>query len=215
MCGQLVVLLLREDRKRLDVSGQGKKIFEKLACFGQGGCLLFPYCRFFLSHIKVNLGSGQGRLLFVFNLLKSFFLSQPGFLFKRFLPFHKSFRDFFKPVAFYLGKNLYGLFSAFLVDVNHQISGKINNLLDSPWGNPQKQRCLGWGPFEKPDVDNGCGEGYVPHPLAPDSGLGDLDSTLVTNDAFVPDSFVLSAVALPVLGRTEDSLVEKSIFFGL
>ena len=45
--------------------------------------------------------------------------------------------------------------------------------------------------------------------------LGHFHTTTVADDAFVADALILSAVALIVLGRTEDAFAEKSIALGL
>src|SRR5206468_10755632 len=43
----------------------------------------------------------------------------------------------------------------------------------------------------------------------------DLDAALVADDALVADPLVLAAVALPVLRRAEDALVEETVLFRL
>jgi len=62
-----------------------------------------------------------------------------------------------------------------------------------------------------PDVDHGRGQLDVAHTLAPDLGAGDLDAAALTDDAPEPDALVLAAVALPVLGGTEDLLAEQPV----
>ena len=52
------------------------------------------------------------------------------------------------------------------------------------------------------------------HPLPPDSGVNDLDTTAITNNAAVLDSLVLAAETLPVPLRPEDSLAKQAIFLG-
>src|SRR5919199_1506734 len=52
------------------------------------------------------------------------------------------------------------------------------------------------------------------HPVAAYAGAGHLDPAPLADDALEPDPLVLAAVALPVLGRTEDSLVEEPVLFG-
>src|SRR5215207_7879758 len=47
------------------------------------------------------------------------------------------------------------------------------------------------------------------HPLAPDLRAGDFHTALVANGARVPNPLVFTAIALPVLSRTEDALAEK------
>jgi hypothetical protein len=51
----------------------------------------------------------------------------------------------------------------------------------------------------------------MPHSLAPYCGTGYFDPTLLTGYAFKADVLILSAIALPVFGRTEDRLAEKAI----
>ncbi len=58
---------------------------------------------------------------------------------------------------------------------------------------------------------NGNGKLYVSHPFPADFLLGNLDSASVADDSPVLDSLVLAAVALVVLGRTENLLAEKSV----
>src|SRR2546430_13673866 len=49
------------------------------------------------------------------------------------------------------------------------------------------------------------------HAFAPDLGPGDLDTAALADDAAEADPLVLTAVALPVLGRTEDLLAEQPV----
>src|SRR5207344_2493785 len=60
-----------------------------------------------------------------------------------------------------------------------------------------------------------AGQLDVAHPLATDLAPGHLHAALVADDALVADPLVLAAVALPVLGRTEDALVEQPVLFRL
>src|SRR5690348_648363 len=69
--------------------------------------------------------------------------------------------------------------------------------------------------LEEPDVRDRRGEVDVPHPLAADLGAGHLDAAALADDSLVTDPLVLAAVALPVLGRTEDALAEEPVFLGL
>jgi hypothetical protein len=55
----------------------------------------------------------------------------------------------------------------------------------------------------------------VPHALAPHLGARDLHAAALADDALVADSLVLAAIALPVLGRTEDALAEEAVLLGL
>ena len=54
-------------------------------------------------------------------------------------------------------------------------------------------------------------ESDVSHPLATYLLLSDLDAASVADDSAVPDPLVLAAIALVVLGRTEDLFTEKTV----
>src|SRR6185503_7488004 len=69
--------------------------------------------------------------------------------------------------------------------------------------------------LEEPDVGDGSGEVDVAHALAADLGPGHLDAASLADDALEPDPLVLTAVALPVPGGTEDLLAEQAILLGL
>ena len=53
------------------------------------------------------------------------------------------------------------------------------------------------------------------HALATDLRPRNLDATPVANNPFEPDPFVLAAVALPILGGTENALTEQPILLRL
>jgi len=55
----------------------------------------------------------------------------------------------------------------------------------------------------------------VAHALAADLGARHLDPAALADDSLVTDALVLAAVALPVLGGTEDALAEQPVLFGL
>jgi hypothetical protein len=55
----------------------------------------------------------------------------------------------------------------------------------------------------------------VAHALAANLGAGHLDAAALADDPLVTDPLVLAAVALPVLGRTEDALAEQPVLLGL
>ena len=49
------------------------------------------------------------------------------------------------------------------------------------------------------------------HTLTADLGLGDLDAAAITHLALVTDTLVLTAVALPVLGRSKNALAVQAV----
>ncbi len=68
--------------------------------------------------------------------------------------------------------------------------------------------------LEEPDMHTGSGKIDMPHPLAADPGVSDLDSTAVADNTAVLDPFVLPAEALPVTLRPENPLAEQTILLG-
>jgi hypothetical protein len=60
-------------------------------------------------------------------------------------------------------------------------------------------------------VDDGRRKLDVPHALAPDFGLNDLDTALLADNAAVAHPFILPAVAFVVLRRAENLRAEKSV----
>src|SRR5689334_6839981 len=69
--------------------------------------------------------------------------------------------------------------------------------------------------LEEPDVAHGRREVDVAHALTAHLGPRDLDAAALADDALVTDALVLAAVALPVLGGTEDALAEEAVLLGL
>src|SRR4029079_18615127 len=69
--------------------------------------------------------------------------------------------------------------------------------------------------LEEPDVAHGGGQVDVAHALTAHLGPRDLHAAALAHDALVPDALVLAAVALPVLGGTEDALAEEAVLLRL
>ena len=69
--------------------------------------------------------------------------------------------------------------------------------------------------LEVPDVGHRNGQGDMAHALAADFLLRHLDTAAVADDTAVADPLVLAAVALVILGRTEDLLAEETVTLGL
>ena len=60
-------------------------------------------------------------------------------------------------------------------------------------------------------MDNGSSQLDVAHPLTADLGPGYLNATALADNSLKSHPLVLAAIALPVLGRTEDLLAEESV----
>src|SRR3954466_3689695 len=69
--------------------------------------------------------------------------------------------------------------------------------------------------LEEPDVRDGYGELDVTHALATDAAQGDFDAAAIADHSTVANSLVFTAVAFPVLYRTEDALAVQAVFLGL
>ena len=69
--------------------------------------------------------------------------------------------------------------------------------------------------LEVPDVADRRRQVDVAHALAAHLWPGDLHAAALADDALVADALVLAAVALPVLGGTEDALAEEAVLLGL
>ena len=105
-----------------------------------------------------------------------------------------------------------------LVDPGDQVGGEVDDLLEllglqllTGLGAHEQVGQPAAGAAEVPDVDHGGGQLDVAHALAPDLGAGDLHAAALADDAPEADALVLAAVALPVLGGTEDLLAEEPV----
>ena len=99
--------------------------------------------------------------------------------------------------------------------VDHEVILVINDALELLAGEVKHKAEAGRRAFVKPDVRDGHGQLDVAHALAAHAGQGHLDATAVADHTFVFDALVFSTGALPVAGRTEDALAEKSALLGL
>ena len=96
----------------------------------------------------------------------------------------------------------------------HDVLGEVEDTLQVAWREVQEQAEPARDAFGEPDVRHRCRERDVPHALPADLRAGHLDAAAVADDALVADLLVLTAVALPVLGRTEDALAEQAVLLG-
>ena len=60
----------------------------------------------------------------------------------------------------------------------------------------------------------GSSELYVTHSFPSDLCAGHFDTALFAGNALVTDTFIFTAMAFPVLHRSEDAFAEKTVFFG-
>src|SRR4029079_16834254 len=108
-----------------------------------------------------------------------------------------------------------GALARVLVDVGDDVQREVEDALQVARADVEQDPEPARGALEIPDVADRAGQLDVAHPLATDLRAGDLGAALVADDALVANSLVLAAVALPVLGRTEDALVEETVLLRL
>ena len=106
------------------------------------------------------------------------------------------------------------------VDASHQVGGEVDDLLQHlglqlffGFGAHEEVGQPGLGATEVPNVDHWSGKLDVAHALTTHLGAGDFNTTTLTDDALKAHTLVLAAVALPVLGWTEDLLAEEAVLF--
>ena len=99
--------------------------------------------------------------------------------------------------------------------IDDDIRGKIQDFLQDSGANVQQQAHPRGDPLEIPDVGRRRGQLDVAHTLAANLGLGDLYAAAVTDLTLVADLFILTAVALPVLGRAKNLFAEQALTLGL
>src|SRR4029079_2206289 len=97
------------------------------------------------------------------------------------------------------------------VDRGHDRSGEVQHLLELARGDVEQVADPAGNALEEPDVADRSGEVDVTHALAAHLLARHLDAAALADDPLVADALVLAAVALPVLGRTEDALAEQAV----
>ena len=98
--------------------------------------------------------------------------------------------------------------------VGDDVGGKVEDLFQDPGGQVQQQTHPGGDPLKVPNVGHRGGQLNVAHPLPADAGPGDLHAAAVADLALIADLFILTAVALPVLGGAKDAFTEQAVPLG-
>ncbi len=91
----------------------------------------------------------------------------------------------------------------------------INNVLKVAQSHVEQKTHAARSGLEEPDVRDRNGQLNVSHAFAANAGQTHFNAATVADDPFMLDTFVFSATALPVLGRTEDAFTEKTALFRL
>ena len=107
------------------------------------------------------------------------------------------------------------LVTALVVDPRDDVRGEVDDLLEALRRDVEQVAETARDTLEVPDVRDRRGQLDVAHALAAHLRARDLDATALADDALEADALVLAAVALPVLGRTEDLLAEQAVLLRL
>ena len=98
---------------------------------------------------------------------------------------------------------------------DHVAAAEVEDLLQLLGGDVEQVAHARRHALEEPDVADRRGQPDVAHALATHLGASDLDAAALADDALVAHALVLAAVALPVLGGTEDAFAEQTVTLGL
>ena len=94
--------------------------------------------------------------------------------------------------------------------LGHEVGREVEHPLQVARRDIEQQAKSARRALHVPDVRDRRGQLDVAHALAANLGACHFDAALVADGAGVADSLVLAAIALPVLGRTEDALAEQA-----
>src|SRR5690625_384309 len=104
---------------------------------------------------------------------------------------------------------------AFFVHLSDHVGGEVNDLFEVLGRQIEQVAQTRGNTLEVPNMGNGRGQFNVAHALAAYLGAGYFNAASFTDDAFEAHALVLTAVALPVPGRTEDLFTEKTVLLRL
>ena len=99
--------------------------------------------------------------------------------------------------------------------IEHHVAGEIQHLFKGFGAHVEHEGDARRHAFEIPDMRYGRGEFDVSHTVAADLALGHFHAALVADDALVSDALIFSAMAFPVLGRSENPFAEQTADFRL
>ena len=102
-----------------------------------------------------------------------------------------------------------------VVDPRDDRRGEVQDLLEFLRRHVEQVADAAGHALEEPDVADRSGQVDVAHAFATDLRARDLHAAALAHDALVAHALVLAAVALPVLGGTEDALAEETVLLRL
>ncbi len=95
--------------------------------------------------------------------------------------------------------------------VDHDISRKIENLLQIARRHIEQETHAARNTPEIPNMRDRSSQTNVSHPLASYFGPGYFYTALVADYATISDLFILTAITFPVLGRTENLFTKETV----
>ena len=99
--------------------------------------------------------------------------------------------------------------------IEHHIAVEVNDLLHIPQGHVEQDRHIAGDALQIPNVRHGGRQLDEAHAVPAHTALGHLHTAALADDAAVTHPLVLTAVALPVLGRAKDLFAEQAVHFRL
>src|SRR5262249_42932350 len=101
------------------------------------------------------------------------------------------------------------------VDRCHDRRCEVEDLLELARSDVEQVADAARDALEEPDVRDGRGQGHVTRGSSAQLLARQRNAAALADDALRADALVLAAIALPVLGRTEDALAEEPVTLGL
>ncbi|MNJ44167.1 hypothetical protein D3C77_392060 [compost metagenome] len=114
--------------------------------------------------------------------------------------------------VFLLGQKLFLLQRSF-ARIGNDIRCKVNNLFQRTRRHIERQTHTAWNPFEIPDVGYRGSQLDVTHTLTANFSSCHFDAAAITDDAFITDTLILTAMTFPVFGWAENFLTEQPFLF--
>ena len=113
-------------------------------------------------------------------------------------------------LIFSFGKDLF-ILQIRLALIQYNVGREVKHPLQCSRRNIKDQSHAARNTLKIPDMGYRCSQSDVSHTLTAHTCLCDLNPAPVADNAFIADLFILSAVTLPVLARSEDSFTEQTV----
>ena len=107
------------------------------------------------------------------------------------------------------------LFERCVAGIDNDVFCEIKHFIKIAGRNIKHKTHSGGDTLEIPDMGYGAGKLDVPHSFTAHLGAGDLNAAAFAGFALITNSLILTAVAFPVFGGSEDHLAEEAVLFGL